>query len=117
MNALISFSFFIIERYWDFTNASSIIGFIEQRLASDKASRRNLLPLLNDIKCNLADLKRTSNNERISNLRPVLRKTVKASNRDNIRNNGTARVHESKGLLTYKGHKVIHVHDDLEGLD
>ncbi|XP_067053525.1 uncharacterized protein [Acropora muricata] len=38
-----------------------------------------------------------------------------ASNRDSIRKKGTARVHESKGLLTYKGHKVIHVHDDLEG--
>ena len=117
MNALISFSFFIIERYWDFTNASSVIGFIEQRLASDKASQRNLLLLLNDIKRHLADLKRTSNNERISNLRPVLRKTVMASNRDSIRKKGTARVHESKGLLTYKGHKVIHVHDDLEGMD
>ena len=117
MNALISFSFFIIERYWDFTNASSVIGFIEQRLASDKASRRNLLLPLNDIKRHLADLKRTSNNGRISTLRPVLRKTVMASNRDSIRKKGTARVPESKGLLTYKGHKVIHVHDDLEGMD
>ncbi|KAK2559642.1 hypothetical protein P5673_017725 [Acropora cervicornis] len=102
---LVLFAQISAERYWDFTNASSVIGFIEQRLASDKASRRNLLPLLNDIKRHLADLKRTSNNETISNLRPVLRKTVMASNRDSIRKKGTARVHESKGLLTYKGHE------------
>lgn len=116
MNALISFSFFIIERYWDFTNASSVISFIEQRLVSDKASRRHL-PLLNDIKRHLADLKRTSIQERISKLRPVLRKTVKPSNRDGIRKKGTTRLHQSKGLVTYKGHKVVHLHDDLEGMD
>ncbi|XP_068722737.1 uncharacterized protein [Montipora capricornis] len=112
---LVLFAQISAETNWDFTKACSIIDFIKHRFVGDKASRRDLIPLLNNIKRRLGDLKRTSiNAKQNSHLGPVLTKTVNPSNRDNIHKKETS-FKESKGLFTFKGHKVIHVHDDVKG--
>lgn len=60
------------------------------------------------------DFERISMNERHSLLRPVSLKEAGPTNREFINQKETKPIEE--GVNTFKGHKVIQIEDDVEGI-
>lgn len=104
--------FFILANYWNFTQACAIINTMEHRLGA-RPSHKSLIPMLQDIKHHLIDFQRTLVNEKDSLLIPVSLKETGATLREFIDRKQTT--FDKKGVNTFKGHKVIHVKDDVEG--
>lgn len=68
-----------------------------------KPVNKDLIPLLHNIKSHLVDFESTLEND-----------NAQATNREMINRKDSSS--ESKGVKTFKGHKVIHVADDFEGI-
>lgn len=100
---------------WNFTKASTIINSIEKRMGI-KPANKDLIPFLHNIKRRLVDFERTSTNEKDSLIRPVSLKELEAqpTNREVINRKDFKST--AKGLDTFKGHKVHHITDDVEGI-
>lgn len=67
-----------------------------------------------DIKRRLVDFETTSINKTYSVLSSGLQKDAAPTNREFIGRKGI-KFHEAEGVNTFKGHKVIHIHNDVEG--
>ena len=87
---------------WDFKRASKIINSIEKRMDA-KPVNKDLIPLLHNIKSHLVGFERTLEND-----------NAQATNREVINRKDSSS--EAKGEKTFKGHKIIHVTDDFEGI-
>ncbi|XP_066020422.1 uncharacterized protein [Pocillopora verrucosa] len=95
----------------DFTEAFSIINYIEPRIAAETAAS-NLLPFIHTIKRHLVDFARSS--EKNKTLLVISSpKDSKPSNRGKIDRKDS----KTKEMSTnsFKGHKVIHISNDVEG--
>ena len=86
---------------------------MEKRIDATPANK-DLIPLLHNIKSHLVDFEKTSkiNKEFLS--RPVSLKQDQPSNREVI--NRKEFLTEVEGIKTFKGHKVIQITDDFEGI-
>lgn len=79
-----------------------------------KPANKDLIPLLHNIKSHLVDFKRTLTNNKGFLTTPYSLKEAKATNREAINRKDSPSVKE--GVNTFKGHKVIHITDDFEGI-
>ena len=87
---------------WDFKRASKIINSIDRRMGA-KPANKDLIPLLHNIKSHLVDFERTLEND-----------NAQATNREVINRKDSSS--SAKGVKTFKGHKIIRVTDDFEGI-
>ena len=75
---------------------------------------KDLIPLLHNIKRHLVDFERTSKIDEELLTRPFLLKQDQPSNREVINRKESSL--EEEGMKTFKGHKVIQITDDFEGI-
>jgi len=101
------------EMKWNFKRASIIIDSMEKRMDAALAYK-DVIPLLHNIKSQLADFERTSKINEEFLTRPVLVKQDQPSNREVI--NRKESPSEVEGVKTFKGHRVIQIADDFEGI-
>lgn len=98
---------------WNFNKASTIIHSMETQMDATPAYK-DLIPLLHNIKRHLVDFEWTSKIEKEFFTRPFLLKQDQPSNREVINRKESSS--EAEGMKTFKGHKVIHITDDFEGI-
>ena len=98
---------------WNFKRASTTIDSMEKRM-DEAPAYKNLIPLLHNIKSHLDDFERTSKINKEFLTRPILVKQDQPSHREVI--NRKESPSEVKGMKTFKGHKVIQIADDFEGI-
>ena len=98
---------------WHFHKASTIIDSIEKRMDAVPAYK-DLITLLQTIKSHLADFERTSKINKEFLNRSFSVKQDQPSNREVI--NRKEPSSEVEGIKTFKGHKVIQITDDFEGI-
>jgi len=101
------------EMEWNFKRASIIIDSMEKRMDA-ALTYKDVIPLLHNIKSQLADFERTSKINKEFLTRPVLVKQDQPSNREVI--NRKEYPSEVGGVKTFKGHRVIQIADDFEGI-
>ena len=75
---------------------------------------KDLIPLLRNMKNHLIDFERTSIIDKEFLTRPFLLKQDQPSNREVINRKESSS--EVEGMKTFKGHKVIKITDDVEGI-
>ena len=102
------------ETKWDFTEASTIINSIEQKIGAQPATR-DLVPLLHNVKRHLVDFARSSTKNNTNLTIPALN-DFQPSNREVINRKDSKEEEEEVNTSTFKGHKVIHMSDDVEGI-
>ena len=98
---------------WNFKKASTVIDSMEIRMDATPAYK-DLIPLLHNIKRHLVDFERTSKIDKELLTRPFLLKQDQPSNREVINRKESSL--EVEGMKTFKGHKVIQITDDFEGI-
>ena len=75
---------------------------------------KDLIPLLHSMKSHLIDFERTSKIDKEFLTRPFLLKQDQPSNREVINRKESSS--EVEGMKKFKGHKVIQITDDVEGI-
>jgi len=112
INHFESLCFFSSGKQWNFTEAYAIINSIEQRLGA-RPSHKDFIPLLHDIKRQLFNFETTVVSRKDNVLKPHSITETKARNREFIE--GEQTMYNEEGVDTFKGQKVIHVDDNVEG--